>query len=145
MGRRVVSVTDLATYYKRESDFRRSLPLVDDEVMLSLDIPETVDSLQFQAWLHQEVPRTPEWEIARIKKVAGMLPKRLKRYQKVLWAIYHYSPRRREILKVCRLNERTYRRIFLQFWWFVTRHRALFERLTAIEKEGVSKKIEKSF
>lgn len=129
MGAKLKPVRDLATYWKRERDFERRLPLIDGREMLSMDSGEN-DALPFLATRPKPV-RSSQWEFDRIRLAASMLPKDLKPYGKVLWAIYYHRTNRHKIAKACGYTLRHYRNIFTILWQFYTERRGFFRNLTA--------------
>ena len=131
MGRHVGYCDNLTTYLKRERDFRRTLPLIDGEDMLSLDVPENSDLLQFLAARPADT-HTAKWEFERIKLAAAMLPKRCKRYQRVLWSIYYHHPNKEKMIAGSGLGKSQYYAIFMQLWHFFTARRSYFIRLNRL-------------
>ena len=128
MGAKLKPVADLATYWKREMRFRRRLSLIDGEDVLSLDAGES-DTLPYLA-ARPEPVRSAQWEFERIRLAAAMLPKELKPYIKVLWAIYYHRPNRQKIAKCCGYTLRHYRNIFARLWHFYSERRLYFRTLT---------------
>ena len=79
-------VHDLKTYWKREKRFAKRQGLINGRTMLSLDAPRSIHAQT----LKRTRSHSPEWEIWRIEKAIASLPKSLKRYKQVLWAIYYH-------------------------------------------------------
>ena len=128
MPRPVKRVETLAVYWERERKFASRLGLIDGREILSLDAP-TAPEVATPA-----PPRTAQWEYERINLAAAMLPKRYWAYRKVLWAIYYHAPRRKRIIKACRLSARQYRRVRRALLRFFIPQRAYFQRLNAALK-----------
>lgn len=123
MSRPIKQVETLAQYWERERKFASRLGLIDGREILSLDAP-TAPEVATPA-----PPRTAQWEYERMHLAAGMLPPSLKRYQRVLWAIYYHAPRRKRIIKACRLSPRHYRRVRRALLRFFIPQRAYFQQL----------------
>ena len=136
MGAKLKPVHDLATYWKRERDFERRLPLIDGREMLSVDTPVPYRALRPYA----KPDHSRKWEIKRINMAAGMLPPELKRYQRVLWAIYdtrrggrYWDKVRLRIANRCGCTIRQYRNIFAVLWHFYTARRGFFRALNRLQ------------
>lgn len=108
-------VTNLKTYWKRERDFQRRQPLIDGRVILSLDVPGAIHAPN----IRRTRTHSAAWERCQIEKAIARLPKSLKRYSKVLWAIYYHLGDRQQIIAASGLSARHYYRVrekFLKFF-----------------------------
>lgn len=152
MGAKLKPVRDLATYWKRERDFQRRLPLIDGREMLSIDTPVPYRILRTR----DDVRHAQSWEEKRIHLAAGMLPPELKRYQKVLWTIYrcrgmyrYWDGARIQIANRCGYSVQQYRTIFGYLWHFYTERRGFFRHLNQLQESrqrgGSPKKVKKFF
>ena len=128
MGAKLKPVHDLKTYWEREMRFRRRLSLIDGKNVFSLDA-EDCDTLPYLA-ARPEPVRSAQWEFERLRLAAAMLPKKLKPYIKVLWAIYYHRPDRQQIAKCCGYTPRQYRNIFAKLWRFYSARQLYFRTLT---------------
>lgn len=123
MSRPIKQVETLAQYWERERKFASRLGLIDGREILSLDAPTAPEVAA------PEPPRTAQWEYERVRLAAGMLPPSLKRYQRVLWAIYYHAPRRKRIIKACKCKRRNYYYIRTMLLRFFIPQRAYFQQL----------------
>ena len=108
-------VHTLKTYWKRERDFQRRQPLIDGRVILSLDVPGAINAPN----IRRTRTHSAAWERCQIEKAIARLPKSLKRYSKVLWAIYYHLGDRQQIIAASGLSVRHYYRVrekFLKFF-----------------------------
>ena len=127
MGRRMSEVTNLEAYWRREHDFRRRMPLINGDDIVSLDAPSSLTERFL--YCRPRPRRTAKWEMERIRLACAMLPPDLKRYQKVLWSIYYHRPSRSTIAHNCGYSVRQYRTVFALLWHFMTGKRQVFIRL----------------
>ena len=97
-------VTNLKTYWKRERDFQRRQPLIDGRVILSLDVPGAIHAPN----IRRTRTHSAAWERCQIEKAIARLPKSLKRYSKVLWAIYYHLGDRQQIIAASGLKKTQY-------------------------------------
>ena len=135
MAAKMKPVTDLATYWRREADFqRKNLPLINERRFYSID----TGAPHYPRVLKPEKKRThsPQWELKRMRLAAAMLPKRLKRYQKVLWAIYYHSPNVDKIIASCGYGKTQYYHIWALLWDFFMPKARYFQSLKSSAPGG---------
>lgn len=127
MAAKMKPVTDLEAYWRRERDFRRRLPLIDEVTFYSIDTPAPHYGRVCRT--EQRRRRSAKWELKRINKAAAMLPKRLWNYRKVLFAIYYHSPLVDKVIAACGYSRRQYYNILALLLDFFTTKIRYFQRL----------------
>lgn len=139
MAAKLKTVSTLADYWKREKDFRRrQVALIDEKRVFSLDTPSP----------HYGRPLRPgkrrhsaEWELRRLNYAASIMPRRLWKYRRVLFAIYYHAPDVKKIAKSCGFTVRHYYRVWALLWDFFLLKARHFRTLGG----GGSKKVKKFF
>jgi hypothetical protein len=116
MAAKLKPVSSLTDYWKREKDFRRrQVALIDEKRVFSLDTP----SPHYGRTLPPKPRRhSAEWELRRLNHAAAIMPKRLWKYRKVLFAIYYHAPDVEKIARSCGFTVRHYYRVWALLWDF---------------------------
>ena len=97
-------VHTLKDYWQRERRFAKRQSLIDGRVILSLDVPGAIHAPN----IRRTRTHSAAWERCQIEKAIARLPKSLKRYSKVLWAIYYHLGDRQQIIAASGLKKTQY-------------------------------------